>query len=254
LTNTNNKADTMLVKQAANVLTLLEFFAQHRRPATLAEISDHLGWPRSSTFNLVGTLTSKGYLYEPRARGGFYPSPQWAATIAPISEADPLPEALLQMAKEIMSETGETTAIGTCVNTHVMFLHVAESTQPVRYFAHVGSLVPIQASSAGRAILAQHKPQERQSIYRKIKFERFTDTTPMSIDEVEAEIRSSLERGYFQSNSEYLPDLIGVSLSLPVQSRRLSIVVAGPVSRCHQRRPLIAEIMQRALRRFLPEL
>ncbi|MGB6103322.1 MAG: IclR family transcriptional regulator [Pusillimonas sp.] len=244
----------MQVKQAANVLTILEFFAERKRPATLSEIADELGWPRSSTFNIVGTLADKGYLYEPRARGGFYPSPQWAAVIAPIAEADPLPDALLQLAKEVAQETGETTAIGAFASTHVIFVHVAESSQPVRYFAQIGSQVPIQASSAGRAILAQYSAQERQSIYRKIKFERFTDTSPTSIDEVEAEIRHSIERGYFQSQSEYLPDLVGVSLSVPVQARRLSVVVAGPVSRCYDRRPQIAEILQRALRRFAPDL
>ncbi|NYT79733.1 helix-turn-helix domain-containing protein [Alcaligenaceae bacterium] len=244
----------MQVKQAANVLTLLEYFAKRKRPATLAELADELGWPRSSTFNLIGTLASKGYLYEPRARGGYYPSPQWAAIIAPISDADPLPEALLQLAKEVAQETGETTAIGACAGTHVMFVHVAESSQPIRYFAQVGSRVPIQASSAGRAILVQYTQQERQAIYRKIKFQRFTDTSPMSIDEVESEIRHSVERGYFQSHAEYLPDLVGVSLALPVQSRKLSIVVAGPISRCESRRSLTAEILQRGLRRFASDL
>ncbi|CAM3731138.1 IclR family transcriptional regulator [Bordetella tumulicola] len=244
----------MQVKQAANVLTLLEYFAKRRRPATLAELADELGWPRSSAFNLIGTLASKGYLYEPRARGGYYPSPQWAATIAPIADADPLPEALLQLAKEVAQETGETTAIGACAGTHVMFVHVAESSQPIRYFAQVGSRVPIHASSAGRAILVQYSQQERQSIYRKIEFQRYTDTTPMSIDEVESEIRHSVERGYFQSHAEYLPDLVGVSLALPVQSRKLSIVVAGPISRCESRRLLTAEILQRGLRRFASDL
>ncbi len=35
------------VKQAANVLDLIEFFAQHKRPAALAEIAKHFDWPRS---------------------------------------------------------------------------------------------------------------------------------------------------------------------------------------------------------------
>ena len=51
----------MFVKQAANVLDLMEYFARRKRPATLAEISDDLGWPRSSTFNLVGTIADKGW-------------------------------------------------------------------------------------------------------------------------------------------------------------------------------------------------
>lgn len=55
----------MNVKQAANVLDLLEFFARHKRPATLAEVAKAMEWPRSSTFNLLGTLASRGFLYEP---------------------------------------------------------------------------------------------------------------------------------------------------------------------------------------------
>ena len=37
-------AHTVNVKQAANVLELIEFFAAHRRPATLAEIAKHFDY------------------------------------------------------------------------------------------------------------------------------------------------------------------------------------------------------------------
>ena len=61
----------MIVKQAANVLDLLEFFARVRRPATLSEIAQEFGWPRSSTFNIVGTLVERGFLYtSPSRRAG----------------------------------------------------------------------------------------------------------------------------------------------------------------------------------------
>ncbi|WP_164107897.1 helix-turn-helix domain-containing protein, partial [Serratia marcescens] len=45
----------MFVRQAANVLEILEYFAKRKKPATLSEVADDLGWPRSSTFNLLGT-------------------------------------------------------------------------------------------------------------------------------------------------------------------------------------------------------
>jgi DNA-binding IclR family transcriptional regulator len=66
----------MIVRQAANVLDILEYFARTKKPATLAELADHFGWPRSSTFNLLTTLSEKGYLYEPRPRAGNYPTPR----------------------------------------------------------------------------------------------------------------------------------------------------------------------------------
>lgn len=244
----------MLVKQAANVLDLMEYFARRRRPATLAEIADDLGWPRSSTFNLVGTIAEKGWLYEPRARGGYYPTPRWLTLARAVADAEPLPEAAHALVNDIADRTGETTAIGALAGTFVVFLHVVESTQSVRYFAQVGDRVPVYASSVGRAILAQLSPEERRAIYRKIKFETFSATTPMSAEVIEEELRTAAERGYHQSSSEYIPDLAGVSLPLPLGPRRLSIVVAGPTSRCLERRPLTAGIMKDVLEHYRLEL
>jgi DNA-binding IclR family transcriptional regulator len=242
----------MQVRQAANVLELMEYFARRRRPATMAEISDDLGWPRSSTFNLVGTIAEKGWLYEPRQRGGFYPSPRWLTLARIVADSEPLPEALHALTARIADETGETTAVAALAGTSAIFLDVVESVQPVRYFAEVGDRVPIHASSVGRALLAQHSPEERQAIYRRIRFERFSETTPMSAERIEAELREAAERGYHQSSSEYIADLAGVALPLPLGPRRLSVVVAGPTSRCLARRAQTAAIMAKALAQMPP--
>lgn len=244
----------MLVKQAANVLELMEYFARRRRPATLAEIADDLGWPRSSTFNLVGTIAEKGWLYEPRARGGYYPTPRWLTLARTVADAEPLPEAAHLLAAEIADRTGETTAIGALAGIFVIFLDVIESTQSVRYFAQVGDRVPVYASSVGRAILAQLSQDERRAIYRKIKFEGFSATTPMTAEIIEGELRAAEERGFHQSSSEYIPDLAGVSLPLSIGPRQLSIVVAGPTSRCLERRPATAAIMKEAILHHQPAL
>jgi DNA-binding IclR family transcriptional regulator len=244
----------MFVKQAANVLELIEYFARRKRPATLAEISDDLGWPRSSTFNLVGTLADRGWLYEPRARSGYYPSPRWLTVSRAVVEAAPLPDTAHALVAAIAEETGETTAIAALAGTSAIFLDVVESRQSVRYFAQVGDRVPVYASSVGRAILAQYSPEERRAIYRKIKFEQFSDTTPMTPEIIEAEIAAAEKRGYHQSSSEFIADLAGVSLPLPIGMRQLSIVVAGPTSRCLERRPATAVTMQGILHRFAADL
>lgn len=238
----------MLVRQAANVIELLEFFAARGEPATLAEIADGLNWPRSSTFNIVGTLVEKGYVYEPQRRGGYFPSPRWQSVVQEIAESDPIPDSLRDLVDHVSARTGETTALGSASGPSVIFLHVRESRQPIRYFAEVGTRVPIHASSAGRAILAQMRPKERELLYRKLVFEKYSNTTPMSIDAIEAELRAAAQRGYHQSNSEYIPDLAGVSYPITFGVKRLSIVVAGPVSRCLERRPETAQIMSEAIR------
>lgn len=233
----------MRVKQAANVIEILEYFVQRKRPATLSEISDDLNWPRSSTFNIVGTLAELGYLYEPIKRKGYYPSQRWLTTAKALANAEPLPEALLSLVSNIVQATGETTAICASAGKHAILIHVEECDQSIRYFAKIGTHIPVHASSAGRATLIQHPMDERMAIYRKVDFENYTATSPMNIEAVEEELRQARERGYHQSNSEYIADLVGVAVPIPLPHRRLSIVVAGPSTRCASQRPHIAKIL-----------
>ena len=231
----------MHVRQAANTLQILEYFAQRLRPASAAEVADDLDWPRSSTFKLLGTLASLGYLYEPQGRGGYYPSPRWLELAEQVAQADPLPPELQRLVTDVMQDTGETVAISAPAGISAMFVLVAESRQPVRYFAKVGDRVPIHASSAGRALLAQMAPADRETLYRKIDFTGYSATTPMSIEQVEADLAAAQVRGYHQSNAEYTPDLAGIAMPLPLETRKLSVVVVGPVSRCLERRGELAE-------------
>ena len=237
----------MYVRQAVNTLQVLEYFAERLRPATAAEIADDLGWPRSSTFKLVGTLAAKGYLYEPQARGGHYPSPRWLELAEKVVRADPLPAELHRLLRQVMQDTGETSAISAPAGIFAMMVDVAESRQPVRYSPAVGDRVPIHASSAGRALLAQMPFDERDSLYRKMDFDRYSGTTPMSPEQVEADLAEAEARGYHQSNAEYTPDLAGVAMALPFTGRRLSIVIVGPVSRCLQRREEFALLLRKRL-------
>lgn len=238
----------MYVRQAANALEILEYFARRLRPATPAEIAEDLGWPRSSTFKLVGTLAAKGYLYEPQARAGYYPSPRWLVLAEAVTRAEPLPERFHRLACDLMEATGETVCVAAPAGVFATFLDVAESRQPVRYFAKVGDRVPIHASSVGRALLAQIPLDERERLYRKIDFKAYSPTTPMSAEVVEAKLARAAERGWHQSNAEYTPDLAGVAMPLPASERRLSVVVVGPVSRCLDRRPELAAIVARHLK------
>lgn len=244
----------MNVKQAANVLDLLEFFAKHRRPATLAEVSKHLEWPRSSTFNLLGTLASRGYLYEPRSRGGFYPSPLWTSLLTQIEGAEPIPEQLREMLRVLVQRTGETAVLAAASSSYAVFVDVAESPHAVRYTASPGKLVPLHVTATGRALLSQMSPAERATVLRRATFERYTPTTLMSVAAVEKEIQRSLERGWFEGNAEFTHDLGGVSLPLKMPHRQFAVLVAGPMFRLKGRSEELAKAIAEEVDRHVGEL
>lgn len=242
----------MKVRQAANVIELLEFFADRLRPATAAEIADGLGWPRSSTFNLVATLVELGYLYEPRARGGLYPTSRWLSLAQAISEVELLPEAVVRMVAHIAAETGETTLVGAVAGLHAIVMHVIESEEPIRYFAEEGKRLPIHSCATGWALLSQHTPAQREGLYKRIAFDAYTPQSPCDRGAVEALLERGAERGYFVSDGELTAHLVGVSVPFAVDGRQLAISVAGPQFRCLGKADAVAEVIRAGIAEISP--
>ncbi len=242
----------MIVRQAANVLDLLEYFAQVKRPSNLAEISVALGWPRSSTFNLLTTLAQRGFLYEPRPRGGYYPSPRWMSLLQGIAETELLPENVCRVVDEVAKATGETVAVAAPAGTNAVLLYVVESPSVIRFSAQVGHQVPIQATATGRALLAQYSPRERASVLRKVKFEKYTTRSLASAERVEAEIKRAAAIGWHENVEGHTSDLTGIAVPVGLRDRRLAIVVGGPTNRMRTKIPQIAASLKRALKRHLP--
>jgi len=241
----------MIVRQAANVLDLIEYFAKTRKPANLAEISAALGWPRSSTFNLLTTLAQRGFLYEPRPRAGYYPTARWASLLQRIAEIELLPDELCRAADEAARVTGETVAIAAPAGANAVLLYVVESSEVVRFTAEVGYQLPIHTTSAGRALLALYSPAERASLLKKVRFEKYTDRSVTNAKDVEAELKRAATRGWHENIEGYAADLVGVAMPVELTDRYLSIVVGGPSNRMRPRIPQIAATLKRELKRHL---
>jgi IclR family acetate operon transcriptional repressor len=241
----------MLVKQAAHVVELLELFARLGRPAALAEVAQQLGWPRSSAFKLLGTLVELGFLYEPKARGGYYPTPRWLELAQAVSQAQPLPASLGRVLDEVGRRTGETAVLAAPAGAHAVFLQVVDSPHAIRYAAAVGKRVPIHATATGRALLSLYAPAERASLLSRIRYERYTDATLTSAEAVEADLATSLGRGWFESAGGFTADLGGVALPLRLDGRRLAILVAGPVGRVSGQYASLAETVRGAIERHV---
>ena len=239
----------MIVRQAANVLDLLEYFARTRKPANLAEISSSMGWPRSSTFNLLTTLTQRGFLYEPRPRGGFYPSQRWMSLLQVIAETEQFPEDLCEAVNDIARDTGETVAICVPAGPTAVLAYVVQSPELIRFSAEVGYQMPIHVTAGGRALLSQYSTRERATLLRKVKYTEYCHRSLMSAEQVEAEIKRAATRGWHENVEGFATDMVGVAVPATLRDRPISVVVGGPVNRMRRQIPQIAATLQRDLKR-----
>lgn len=238
----------MDMKQAGQVIDLLEFFERVGQPASMTDICKELGWPKSSTFKLLGALAGRGYLYEPYSRGMYYPSPKWTSVIEAISRQEPVPIELRELLHAVARATDETVVLASISGQNALFVEAIEADNAVRYAAQVGKLVPLYATAVGRALLAQLPESERSAVLAKAAFTRFTAETLMTPAEVETEIVKGLERGYFEGKGELNVDLGGIAMPVFSPGRPLALMVAGPLHRIGPRYGEIALVLKDLMR------
>lgn len=233
----------MAVKQIEHLFQLLELFLREQRPLSVAEMVQALGWPRSSTYHLVATLSDLGYLAKPQGRGRYFPSRQWLELGRRLAEAEPLPQRVRELLTALAGETGETIALAALEGPEVVLREVVESRAGVRYSARSGERVPLAGTAAGKALLAQCTASERRTLLAPLASRQAETLT--------AEIEAEARRGYFVNLGRYLPDLAGVAVPFPWRGRRLALVLGGPLSRVAGDEARLGERLAAAAAEFL---
>lgn len=241
----------MVVKQISNLFKLMAFFVRAKRPLSVREIVAEFGWPRSSVFNMVATMVDEGYLYQPVARGGYYPTTRWMEMARELMESQPLPESVHQLLVDLARETGETLFLAAPEGTSIVFLDVVESAADIRFIANVGQRLPIHVTAAGRAILSLYEPAERAATLRRIHYQAYEKTQFMSPDEVQGDIDSCAQRGWFSNMGIYAPGVAGIAVPFPFNGRRDAIALGGPVSRIEKKAAEAGEQLRAAVDEFL---
>lgn len=226
----------MEVKLVARTLELIELFAQVRRPLPLTELAQGLGAPMSSCLALVRTLVARGYLYEVRRRGGYYPTAKLHALSAQILTGDPWLEHVRPRLVALRDAADETVMLGKIQDGHVLYVDVVEATQPVRYTAKPGAHRPLHTSAVAKAILARLPPAERDSALAEADYTRYTDRTLTSREALLAEVERVAEQGWAENVGESVADLTGLAVALDLGGEWYALCMAGPTPRLRERR------------------
>jgi len=221
----------MDVKLVARTLDLFEHFAAELRPLPLTELAALMAVPVSSCLALVRTLVRRGYLYEVRKRGGYYPTRRLMQLARAITAADPVVEGVHPYLVGLRDATDETVVFGKIDGLTVLYLDVVESRKPIRYMAAPGDTRPVHANSIGKAIFGELTPIEHQTLAAKLGFERFTAHTTVDFAALATQADVSRQRGWHVNLGESAPELSAVAIAVKIGGDWYGISVVGPTER-----------------------
>lgn len=221
----------MEVKLVARTLGIFELYAREVRPLSLTELSRGLNAPMSSTLALVRTLIGKGYLYETRKRGGYYPTKKLLGASLKIDSGDPVLDLIHPHLIALRDASGETTVLGKRQDLSVIYLDAVQSTKAIRYMAEVGETRSLHSNSIGKALFSALDSAEQRKLAARIKWERHTGETLTSAKALLADATQSAARGWTANIGESVADLAAIAMPFCLAGEWYGLSIVGPISR-----------------------
>lgn len=224
--------ENSVVKSAARVIQIFEFFDTVRRDSTVAEVADHFGWPHSSTSVLMRSLVTLGYLhYDPKARS-YIPSMRVALLGDWINNAMLIHGRVTDLLEGLNRETGETIVLAAQNGLHSQYLRVIQGTNTLRMHLQIGTLRPLLGSGTGRMLLTRMDDAAIAKLAQKYNANA-DESARVAIPALLEQVARDREQGYAVSMNQVTPHATLIAMLLPAgpAERALAIGVAGLTDR-----------------------
>ncbi len=238
-------SDTV-IKSAARVLEIFEYFSERQTPASVGDIARNLGFPQSSTSVLLKSLYSLGYLdYDPQARL-YTPTMRIAFLGSWVQQRALGGNNLISVLEQIHAETGELVLLGMQNGVTVQYAHIVESTHPVRMHLKIGTRRPITRAAVGRVLLSLHPDAEIKKILRRVNSEETVAANRTKESDLLDEIEKIRAFGFAETSGSMTPGggVIATLLDIP-EGPPMGVGVGAPIERLEKNRDHIMKVLDK---------
>lgn len=230
MTESDGPGPTDSVQTARTLFDIVEYVSD-REGASLPELADELHYAKSTIHRHLRTLEDIGYVVE--RDDGYHVGLKFLDIGVTARNSYQGYELVREKVREIAEETGERAQF--FVEEHGMAVYLTRfvGDQAVRTDPGIGSRIPLYATSAGKAMLAELPEPELSDMFERMSFEPMTEHTITDPDELRAELETVRERGYSFNREESLrgTHAVGVSICGPEGDVIGALSVTGPSHR-----------------------
>jgi len=227
------------VRAVERALDILLCFSKDKPILSLTEIAEQVGMHKSTIHRLLATLESKHFITRDKTSGLYQLGFLFIELSSIMLHGLDVQRWALPYLQQLSEQSGETVDLAVLDNGHVTYLQVVESSQRVKIAAAVGEQLPAFCTASGKAFLA-YLPEEY--VHRNFNqgLTKYTEHTPVSLENLSQSLRETRQRGFAISEQEYEKDINAVAA--PIMDANgfpiLAIAIVGPSYRMSHDRML----------------
>lgn len=239
-----------LIKSARRVFDVFEFFAERRRPATVADVVNALGYPQSSTSVLLRTLARLRYLEYDRYTRRYVPTMRIALLGSWIHDQIYSHMTLYGLVEQLHERSGATVILGMQNDVHAQYIHlIQEPTKRIGWYIKPGSLRPLARSAIGKILLSTKSDLEALYLLRRINAEEKDPMKRVRESELLQELDEIRNRGYAHTEGSVNPQAGVVAMLLPTPPSQpyMAIGIGTTIEELRERRLEFARLLLEVL-------
>jgi DNA-binding IclR family transcriptional regulator len=216
---------------ADRAIDILLLFSEDKPAWSTAEIAQHFGMPRSTTYRYLSSLRSYGLIVED-ASGGYRLGPR----IFPLARVAKAGTSILTTAQPHLSalnrELGEAVTLYERIGYQSIPLERLESLHSVKMIYSRGQILPWPGAASAKVLLAHAPSDEQDAIFRLLVPVRFTARTIRTPKLLRAALKRIVADGYTYSDQEREEGVRAIAAPIFIRGEgRYCVTMSGPVFR-----------------------
>ncbi|MFJ9128627.1 IclR family transcriptional regulator [Streptomyces sp. NPDC102340] len=241
-----------LVKSAERTARIMETLAESADGLSLSGLQERTGYPRSSLYALLRTLTTLKWIETSDGEQTYGIGPRALLAGTAYLDRDPALPFAVQQLESLRAETGYTVHYARLDAPNVIYLASREVTEPKRLVSRVGRQLPAHATSLGKALLAERTSTEVDAILPEDGLRQLTEHTVATRAALHDELEAGRTRGWSIEREQNTAGLCCVAACVGYRIPATDAISCSmPLSRTSDRE--LARVTE-ALRRHADEL
>jgi IclR family acetate operon transcriptional repressor len=208
------------------LIALLELIASKDAFVSLQSLAEETGMPKPTLHRMLQQLEGAGLLIR-QSDGRHYGT---GARLRRLAENLLLNAtqhgARHAVLRDLVDQIGESCNVTALSGNEIVYLDRVETPEPLRFYLHPGSRVPVHASASGKMILSQMTRAQRHRLLAHAPLVRHTPNTITDLDGLQAQLDEVRRDGYAVDDEEFLPGLVCVAVLVPTEHGRSNLCVA----------------------------
>lgn len=218
---------SVFIQSVDRAFRILEYISANSS-AGISEISRALDLNKSTTFGLVKTLETLGYVLKSESDDKYLISYKLYSLSKQSIDTLPIIDIVKSYLVELNNKYGETIHLVASTDNSVIYIDKIDSTQSISVSTKIGQELPLHSTGVGKAILSLRSNEQVKIYADTYGLETFTRNTITNKFDLIEEIENVKKNGYSIDNEEIQEGLYCIAIPLQTSTDDYALSISMP--------------------------